>query len=177
MVISMIIDLATLTIAFIMMAFTSTTAIAQIAEGQVNLFKSSNCTPDSYFGTMYTNGSLPVALPIAHRDIFAASPESTCNSAACLSSGPQSQPLQPNGNMSIMIFNENVTIEVTTCYFCDTGSKCDQKDPPLDLSVCYAALRPDINPGCQVVPSKIVSGILQPAILIFCSTGECYTSA
>ena len=159
MVISMIFDLATLTVTVI--AFTSG-ATAQIQNGQVHVYNLPDCSPESFAFTI--NGSL------------AGSAENNCN--AFCSGLTQNDLLSPNGNLSMVIFNtnEDPSINQTTCYFFDTVSHPDFTcGPPLSY---YNYQRSD--QGCQVIPrnSTFQTGgfkftHLPPNIVMSCYTGAC----
>jgi hypothetical protein len=175
MVISMIFDLATFTIA--VMAFTST-AIAQIEEPEVQLnvyLNSTNCSLDSYSFSMYTNNSLP---------IFAKSENDNCSTSACATTDPKNQPLIADGDttMAIWIFNttnanpDQSTVTRCWIYSLPPGSidDCDS-NMARPLGDFYTYVRPE--PGCQVIPHD-TNPEFKGEILILCSrdtsTSKCY---
>ena len=151
MVISMIFDLATLTIT--VMAFTCS-ATAQIQNGQVNVYNLPDCSPESF--VFKINGSL------------AGSAENKCD--AFCSGLKQNELLTPDGNLSMIIFNtiKDQSINQTTCYFFSENT-CD---PP---AIYYNYQRSD--QGCQVIPPNFSKGVklhqLPIPIVMSCYTGAC----
>jgi hypothetical protein len=168
MVISMIFDLATLTIA--VMAFTST-AIAQIEAYQFNVyFDSTDCNSSSYSYSMYTNNSVPA--------IFEGmDPENKCHTAACSSSDPQNQPLRANRNTSVYFFN-NATGQSTSQDAGDptlisvgvyaTTIECDS-DQPFNYSQNLLGFVSNVEAGCKLLPQLKSGGNM----LILGTKGDC----
>ena len=151
MVNSMIFDLATLTIT--VMAFTSR-ATAQIQNGQVNVYKSSDCNSESFYITI--NGSL------------AGSTENNCN-ASCAGQA-QNELIIPglnNQEFSMMIFNtnEDPSINQTTCYL--FPNTCGSPGSYFNYQ------RSD--QGCQVIPRNASGGLphISNPIVMLCYTGAC----
>ena len=148
MVNSMIFDLATLTIT--VMAFTSS-ATAQIQSGQVNVYKSSDCNPETFYFTI--NGSL------------AGSAENNCN-ASCAGQ-ERIRPGLQTLSMKIFNTNEDPLINQTNCYF--YSNTCGSPDSYFNYQ------RSD--QGCQVIPrnplaGSTILGISDPVVML-CYTGAC----
>ena len=151
MVNSMIFDLATLTIT--VMAFTSS-ATAHIQNGQVNVYKSSDCNPETFYFTI--NSSL------------AGSAENNCN-ASCAGQ-KQNEQIIPglHGALSMLIFNtnEDPLINQNICYF--YSNTCGSSGN------YFNSQRSD--QGCQVIPRNASAGglgeISDPVVML-CYTGAC----
>ena len=156
MVNSMIFDLATLTIT--VMAFTSSpSATVQIQNGQVNVYESSDCNPETFYFTI--NGS------------SAGSVENNCN--AFCGGQIQHKEIIPNWNglqysMKIFNTNEDPSINQTTCYF--FPYTCGS--PGTSSNFNYQRS----DQGCQVIPANDSDTnffTFPVPVVMSCYTGAC----